>query len=159
MTFTADEILDVLQGQQTQECLFFRELRLGTGYGGISERRIDLMEIETAPSKGYKATVYEVKVSRSDFQREMKAPKKQRAARLFCDFFYYATPPGLLKIEEIPDWAGLIEVTPMVDGQRSHRDILVLAPRLDKERPTWGLLISAARNAASDRIRGRGVPF
>ena len=146
MAITTEEIINTLQGRNTAARLYFRELRLGTGYGSISERRIDLFEIETAPSKGYKATAYEVKISRGDFLSEKRNPNKQRGARLFCDFFYYVTPPGLLKIEEVPDWAGLIEVNLNVEIHKGCRKIIISAPRLDKERPTWGLLISAARN-------------
>jgi len=53
-----------------------------------------------------------VKISRGDFLRDVKDPAKHSHARLFSDLFYYAAPRGLLKIEEIPDWAGLIEVGP-----------------------------------------------
>jgi hypothetical protein len=139
---TAEMILEGMTGENTREKLFFPELRLGSGYTGIAERRVDLLTVETAPGKGYAATAYEIKVSRSDFLREAKEPRKQRGARLFCDFFYYVTPPGLLKVDEVPDWAGLIEWSP------EGRKVIVSAPRLDKMPPTWGLLISVARNVS-----------
>ena len=143
---TAQDILEVLGKEPCRERLVFLELRLGAGYGGISERRIDAFTIETAPSKGHRTTAYEIKISRGDFRNDLKNPKKQRGARLFCDNFYYVTPPGLVTIDEVPVWAGLIEINPDAENWRDKEKIIVVAPQLDKERPTWGLLIAAARN-------------
>lgn len=44
---------------------------------------------------------YEVKVSRSDFRREILDPSKRLMARRICHEFYFAVPKGLLKAEEI----------------------------------------------------------
>ena len=152
----AAEIIAVLRGAndgvaqqrgKRDTVLWFEELRLGAGYGGISERRIDLLRIETAPGKGHRTTVYEVKVSRSDLLKELKDPKKQRGARLFADYFWYATPPGLTRVEEIPLWAGLLEIHPEEEGWWKRAKMIVPAPRLDKQPPTWGLTIAMARNA------------
>ncbi len=142
---SAERILDILQGEQTLDVLWFPEMRLGSGWDGVASRRIDLLKVETAPSRGHTATIHEIKISRADFRKDLKQPKKQRGARLFADFFYYVTPPGLIKPEEVPVWAGLIEIDPDKTGAQAIRRIIE-APRLDKERPTWGFLIAACRN-------------
>ncbi|MBX4388477.1 hypothetical protein K4H03_20500, partial [Mycobacterium tuberculosis] len=90
-------------------------------------------------SAGFKATAYEVKVSRADFRRDTAI--KQREARLFSDQFYYVTPAGLLKPEECPDWAGLIEFN---NGSLKK---VVHAPYRDKDAPTWELVVSLIRNS------------
>lgn len=133
--------------------LCFRELRLGSGYRGISGSRLDFYALATAPSAGCRAVAYEIKVSRSDFLRDVKAPLKQKGARLYSNEFYYATPRGLVKPEEIPDWAGLIECwsdtwqpyshLPPVD--RFESQIVVPAPHREKARPSWPLLVAFLR--------------
>jgi len=51
---------------------------------------------------------YEVKVSRSDYRRELGQPSKRGGAVAFCNAFYFAVPDGLLKPEELawdePEW-------------------------------------------------------
>ncbi len=70
---------------------------------------------------------------------------KQRGARLFSDRFFYATPPGLIKPEEIPDWAGLAECDNSNPNWWSRYKIIVPAPKLDKPHPSWGLVVSLLR--------------
>ncbi|BCH56044.1 hypothetical protein RvVAR031_36540 [Agrobacterium vitis] len=135
---TAAEILDSLIAGCDDTMIWASELALSSG-----ARRCDFWTIAPWPSKGYLATAYEIKISRADFKRDTHG--KQREARLFSDRFYYATPAGLLKPEEIPDWAGLIEIT---DGKQK---IIVAAPIRDKDAPSWELIVSLLRN--SGRIR------
>ncbi len=55
-------------------------------------------------------TIYEVKVSRSDFQSDTRNMKWKRYWEL-CNRLYFACPAGMLKPFEIPDGAGLIVLT------------------------------------------------
>jgi len=135
---TAQDILDALIAGCDDSFIWASELSLSTG-----ARRCDFWTIAPHQSKGYLATAYEIKVSRSDFRRDNAV--KQREARLFSDRFYYATPPGLLAPEEIPDWAGLIEVT------AEKRKIVVPAPLRDKDAPSWELIVSLLRNSGQIR--------
>jgi len=134
--------------------LTVRELSNSTG--GRFERRVDLFAIAAWPSGGFETIAYEVKVSRSDFQRDIKQPLKQRHGRLYASQFYFATPPGLLKPEEMPDWAGLIEVEAAepikvyaeagyVETIRHHCAIRVSAPDLPRIHPTWPFVASLMR--------------
>lgn len=82
----------------------------------------------------------------ADFRRDTH--EKQREARLFSDRFYYVTPAGLLRTEEIPDWAGLIEI---IDGRKR---ITVPAPMRDKDAPSWELIVSLLRNSGQIRRDG-----
>ena len=52
-------------------------------------------------------TGYEIKVSRSDFLRDDKWRKYLK----YCDVFFFAAPPGIIKPDELPPEAGLIEAT------------------------------------------------
>lgn len=51
--------------------------------------------------------IYEVKISRSDFQRDV-FEGKYKSYLPFCNYLYFATPSGLTKKEEIPEGCGLI---------------------------------------------------
>lgn len=68
---------------------------------------------------------YEIKVTRSDFFVDAKKErhtyghpmpvKKHEQMGTHPNRprqFWYVTPPGLLKLEEVPEWAGLLEVSP-----------------------------------------------
>tara|TARA_Y100001001_G_C7916971_1_gene277288 strand:- start:4 stop:543 length:540 start_codon:yes stop_codon:yes gene_type:complete len=131
-------ILDALKGRHTKE-IWCEELALSSG-----ARRCDFWVLHPHASKGYRATAYEIKVSRADFKRDTRA--KQRDARLFSDEFYYVTPPGLIKLEEVPDWAGLLEISE--DGRWKY---ISPAPRRDKDAPSWELVVSIMRNSGEVR--------
>lgn len=135
---TSEEILDILVAECDDSMIWASELNFSTG-----ARRCDFWTMAPHHSKGYLATAYEIKVSRADFKRETHA--KQREARLFSDRFYYVTPKGLLKHEEIPDWAGLVEI---VEGKRKT---VVQAPLRDKDAPSWELVVSLLRNSGQVR--------
>ena len=125
------------------------EYRLGSAYNGFSQQRIDLFAI--SPNNGNKTICYEIKVSRADFKNDIKKENKQIASRCFSNEFYYCTPKGLLKKEEIPVWAGLIEFDldkPIVESRYAaevFQTIVKPSPSFDKCLPTWGMIVSAFR--------------
>lgn len=131
----AQEIVEALAAS-LGDCIFATELAFCQG-----ARRCDLWTISANSSAGFKARAYEVKISRADFKRDTAI--KQREARLFSDQFFYVAPAGLVKPEEVPDWAGLIEYA---SGKFSTK---VAAPYRDKDAPTWELVVSLIRNSGN----------
>lgn len=130
------------------------ELRMGSGFGAAQMRRIDLWVLDPGPATGCRTASYEVKVSRSDFLGELKQPNKQRSARLFSDEFWYVAPEGLIKPEEVPDWAGLMEVREQPEGKRwgtkvgdrwYQVKVVCPAPVLSKHAPSWPMVVSLLR--------------
>ncbi len=117
----------------------FPELRLGSGYSDIAQRRIDLFMISA--EKGNYTTAFEIKVSRGDFLKDIKDNLKQRGARLYSTNFFYVAPKGLLKPEEIPVWAGLMEY----DFEEQEFRTIVPAPLSSRNTPSWGLVCSLVR--------------
>ena len=147
-------VVEVLCKNLPKGNLTVAELRMGSGYGGAEQRTIDLWTIDSGPATGNRATSYEVKVDRSDFLGDIRAPLKQRGARMFSDKFYYVTPEGLVKPDEVPVWAGLLEVCVveegkwrghMYDGVRLMLKETVPAPVLSKSAPSWPLVVSLLR--------------
>jgi len=114
------------------------ELRTGTGYKVDANSFLDAFAMHEFPSKGLARVTYEIKVSRSDFLRELKKPRKRRIGLKFSNKFWFITPPGVAKPEEIPAECGLLEVQP--GGCESI--IVVDAPQRDSCPPTW-LFVSA----------------
>lgn len=145
-SITANQIADKLREKHRKD-MCFEELRLSSGFANQS--RVDFLALNVAPSTGNKCTAYEIKVSRSDFRRDSAI--KQRGARLFSDLFYYIAPVDVIPPEEIPDWAGLIEVDWHCYKYRNSKPFLRLrenisAPKRDKDIPSWGLVVSLIRN-------------
>lgn len=119
--------------------MLFPELRLGSGYSDIAQRRIDLFMISA--EKGNYTTAFEIKVSRADFLKDIKNDLKQRGARLYSSNFYYVTPKGMLKPDEIPMWAGLIEY----DFDEKQFQKIIPAPLQNRNNPSWSLICSLVR--------------
>lgn len=101
MKIDAKEILNALIATAEAK-IWATELQF---HQGIS--RIDFWSMEPHASKNHRIQAYEIKVSRSDFQRDTK--QKQELALKYSDRFWYVTPPNLIKIHEVPEWAGLME--------------------------------------------------
>lgn len=78
------------------------------------------------------ATVHEVKVSRSDFLADIAKPTKRAGYAAISERFYYVAPEGMLKPEEMPEGAGLLEARgeDFVVAKRCKRRPVSLAPEV-----------------------------
>lgn len=84
----------------------------------------------------------EIKISRPDFKNDFKhKPKKHlileskgENGNKMPDYFYYAVPDGMISIEEVPDYAGLIYVSYFPEDGYSVARIIKMAPRLKNEK-------------------------
>lgn len=91
------------------EHAFLPKCRAGAGF---SDARIfDAVSMDLWPSRGLVLHVYEIKVSRSDWQRELGKPEKAEDACKLADRFWIVAPVGCVKDGELPPLWGLIEVT------------------------------------------------
>lgn len=132
-----------------QYCLYFSELRIGTGYGKDADQRIDYWMIEGVPSKRFRRIAFEIKVSRSDFLAELRQPLKRRRALLLSNEFYFVAPLGLIRAEELPIEAGLIEVNRAPSGQY-YVDWKYSAPWRDTSPPSWQFVAALVRRAQQE---------
>jgi hypothetical protein len=102
------------------EWVYLEEVRLGTGFDGFflpghhvavrSDQRVDGLAINCYKSKNYRRIAIEVKISRGDFLKEIKVPDKRIGAMMISNQFYFAAPEGLIKLDELPEDCGLLEV-------------------------------------------------
>jgi hypothetical protein len=93
--------------------------------GSVQQDHVPVADV-LAISKSYNAVnkIYEVKVSRRDFQGDV-ARGKYLSYLPFCHHFYFATPAKLIDKGELPEGCGLT-----VRGEKSWRSLKV-APRHD----------------------------
>lgn len=106
MTWTHDGLADDLAAHVGAHCMGDRMVWKNLPMGPGSSQRPDvfaMMKSFTNP----KPTVYEVKVSRSDFLADVTAGKWM-GYRAFASAIYFAMPDGLVKRTEIPDGCGLM---------------------------------------------------
>lgn len=88
----------------------FVEITAGTGSAGFN-RRFDFYAFNIWPSGKYHRIVYEIKVSRSDFNAELSRPGKREAAEVLANECFFVLPVGMVRVDEIPEGWGLIELT------------------------------------------------
>lgn len=113
--WSAKEIHDALKKRYCPpQWVYAKEFSMLTGWEYMTGlgRFVDGVAFNLWPSgkNGHVIIAFEIKVSRSDFRNELKDPKKREAAVKLADEFYFVTPKGMLRPEEIPHECGLIEV-------------------------------------------------
>lgn len=101
---TSNDVVEALNGKfRSENYLKFREFDEFS-----SGRRVDLLAVSLVRSRPGVHGV-EIKVSRSDWLREMNMAKKADAF-YFCDFYYLASPPGVWQSGEVPHAWGIMEI-------------------------------------------------
>jgi hypothetical protein len=76
--------------------------------GSSSGTYADAVAVNMWASRGYAITGFEVKVSRSDWLRELKSPEKAEAVITRCDRWYLVAPDDVYKIDEVPISWGIL---------------------------------------------------
>ena len=82
---------------------------VANGTGATSRRYADAVAMNLFPSRGLGIHGFEVKISRSDFQTEIKNPEKAEEIAQFCDRWWIVAPKDMIRPDELPEAWGLIE--------------------------------------------------
>ena len=108
---------------------------------------------------------FEIKISRSDFKADFKKKRKHDQLenpakyRRECipNKFYYVCPEGLIKPEEVPEYAGLIYVVPTKYLGRDDFTITYAkqAKYIHKEKPVPKLITAVMRATTAKMIFGK----
>ncbi|HHW14974.1 MAG TPA: MmcB family DNA repair protein [Firmicutes bacterium] len=108
----ADLIIKALSERHSQD-VFLTEVKSGaTWFSQTGELlRFDAVAMKRSWAKPC-ITIYEVKVSRNDFQRDDKWP----AYRDYCHRLYFACPSGLIQPDELAPDVGLVWYKPKTGG-------------------------------------------
>ncbi len=73
--------------------------------------RADAMAVNLWVSRGLHLHGFEVKVSRSDWLKELQQVGKCEAARRFCDRWWLLSPPDIARKEELPEGWGWLQTS------------------------------------------------
>lgn len=121
---TTPEIITRLQGRYPQN--------RGQWATVVEFEKIDFLAVATWMSLGFDVHGHEIKVSRSDWLRELKKPYKARFSMARCDYWWLAAPRGVAKPEEVPLGWGFMELGP--NGFRAVLKAPRLRPKLERQR-------------------------
>jgi hypothetical protein len=162
---TEGRILDALDAKHTPgprdltRWIGARHVRNAAGFS--ANRTFDYVAIDTWESKHLAVHVYEVKVSRGDWLRELRDPDKTAAALAVADHFSVVAPRDVVKLDELPASWGLIEFT-LQGALRTVRAARRLTPTpvrvgggFDQETQRW----TASRKAHAPLDRSFTVAF
>lgn len=144
--------------------VFVREVVAQTG-SYSSEQRFDAVAIGLVPSVHYARVVYEVKVSRGDWLRELRteipawreihlpaaarqAHRKWDAALAVSTEMWFAAPPRCILPSELPPEAGLVEVRPWGNDRELRARVVRQAPTRETPAPGPGFWAAVLRRAA-----------
>ena len=103
---TADLVARVHARYSGNGCFVLEQVRNAGGFD--AHRAIDLVAMETWPSRGYTTRAFEVKATRSDWLGELKVPGKSAAFAQLVDEFWIVSPPEVARLEELPEGYGLL---------------------------------------------------
>lgn len=92
---------------QPEWALFFE---VADGTGASQRRWADAMAMNMWGSRGLALHGFEIKVSRSDWKRELANPAKAESIAGLCDFWSIVAPKGMIGFGELPPGWGLLEV-------------------------------------------------
>ena len=106
----ADDVCRALETHYGDSAVVVFEVPDATGFAGKG-RRMDAVAVGCWPSRGMYLHAIEVKVSRSDFLKEIGDPAKAEAIAQYCDCMYVAAPKGMVDAAELPPKWGLYEVS------------------------------------------------
>lgn len=101
---------------------------VGDATGVKHTRWADALVMNLWPSRGLELHGYEVKVSRSDWLKELREPSKAEAIARYCDRWWIAVgDASIAKTDELPRGWGLL--VPKADGLRVAKQASLLKPK------------------------------
>jgi hypothetical protein len=117
---------------------------VANGTGSNIRRYADAVAMNLFPSRGLELHGFEVKVSRNDWQRELKDPDKAELISQYCERWWIVAPKGIVKKEELPVTWGLLEL------ESDKLRIAVQAPLLPDRKPFSRPFIAALLRRSSE---------
>lgn len=120
------------------------------GTGGNKSRTADAIAMSLWPSRGLELHGFEVKVSRSDWLKELNGSgAKAHAVAKHCERWWIVATAGIVKIDELPVAWGLMVVNAAGDGMTVKKQAPVQSSEPITRKFLAGLLRAADRHYAS----------
>lgn len=145
---TTAEVKALLRSRfcQPEWAVFFE---VGDSTGSGQRRWADAVAMNMYPSRGLEVHGFEIKVSRSDWLRELKNPEKSAPVQRFCDRWWIVCPKDIIHPGELPPTWGHYDVT-----QSGLRQVIA-APKLEPtpvDRNFTAALLRRSAGASEDEI-------
>lgn len=161
---------DVAAALRDRFCLpewaIFFEVRDATGFAGEG-RSADAVAMNCYPSRGMEVHGIEIKVSRSDWMRELRNPDKSIAVQKYCDRWWIACPAGTMMTGELPPTWGHLEFeggklrqireAPKLDCAPMSRTFVASILRSSSTLSSAGVRASIEAAVAKERQRGEAA--
>lgn len=117
------------------------------GTGGHKSRSADALAMSLYPSRGLELNGFEIKVSRSDWQKELKDPTKAEAICRYCDrWWIVAGDASIVQDGELPPTWGLLVAR---GGKLVQK---VKAPKLQSQQVTRPFLAAMLRRTSEQGV-------
>ena len=145
---TERSMLDALQARYKVRsqglCRYVTAEHVRSHCGFDARRTCDFMAQDLWAMKGLPLHGHEVKVSRSDWLRELADPTKAEEFRRYCDHWWLVVPDRTIVRDDLPDGWGLLALDAAGHRLRVYRS----APKLDPEPRTVTFQASLMRAVA-----------
>lgn len=108
---TEELLLKLSKKFPSPQYAFLSQVRNQTGYGQAAGaiRTADALSLGLWKSRGYHLHGFELKISRSDWQHELKDPSKAEAIAKYCDMFSLViSDMSIIDISEVPKTWGIM---------------------------------------------------
>ena len=123
------------------------EVRSETGSFGAG-RYADALAMSLWPSRGLELHGFEIKVSRSDWRRELEKPEKAEPIQRFCDRWWIVAPASVVLVEELPPTWGLL----VPDAKGESLRVFRQAPKMEGPRPLDRSFVASVLRSAQSQI-------
>lgn len=152
--YTERDMLDALHARysQTSQGLLRRYVCAEhvRAHCGFDSRTADFIAQDLWVHQGLQLHGHEVKVSRSDWLRELTDPHKADAIRRYCDRWWLVVPDKTIVRDDLPDGWGLLAF-----DSTDRLRVVRRAPRLDPE-PIPATFRASLMRAVSKTAAKRG---
>jgi hypothetical protein len=149
--WTEGKVLDLLRSRHAKtsgngpEWAYLEHVRDAAGFD--AKRTIDALALHLWPSRGHEMHAFEVKVSRSDWRRELADPAKADGWCAIVDRFWIVAPRGVVPPEEIPAAWGLLETR--ASGLTATVPAPLLRQKAERQKIGRSLLVCMLRAAGA----------
>lgn len=166
---TADDVRALLNKRyKGQEWVVQFEVRDATGFAKRTNGYADCIAMNVWPSNGYVIHGHEIKVSRSDWQAELRKPEKADRFREHVDYWWLVAPSGVAHESEIPPGWGYMRASPkrlqiVRDAERTNERpmqtpmdrgfVASLVRRRSEGEPAFQRALASARRAIEAQLR------
>ncbi len=140
---TADKMKELIENKHSKDVCVI-ECKNGQSWGN-NLRKLDAWVMLKTWSP-FTTIGYEVKVSRSDFLND----GKWQEYLPYCHLFYFACPPGVISVDELPQEVGLVLGSKNLRNLVTKRKAVRREPEPDKLVDLMAYILMARTNVVSD---------